>query len=100
MDLDVFDRNPYGTNCWLLSAEGGDEAVVVDPGFEPAAVHALLDARGKRPAAVLLTHAHFDRAGAARRFAGEGPVYSHPEDVPAFTDYPGWGGGSATALDT
>ena len=55
MDLDVFDRNPYGTNCWLLSAEGGDEAVVVDPGFEPAAVHAVLETAGKRPAAVLLT---------------------------------------------
>ena len=21
MYLDVFDRNPYGTNCWLVGAE-------------------------------------------------------------------------------
>ena len=99
MDVDVFDRNPYGTDCWLLSAEGGDEAVVVDPGFEPVAVHALLDAAGKRLTAVLLTHAHFDHAGEAGTFAGERPVYVHPDDVPAFSDYTGWGGGSATALD-
>jgi hydroxyacylglutathione hydrolase len=99
MDLDVFDRNPYGTNCWLLSADGADEAVVVDPGFEPDAVHALLQAAGKRPAAVLLTHAHFDHAGEAGTFAGEVPVYVHPDDLPAFGDYPAWGGGSATALD-
>lgn len=100
MDLDVFDRNPYGTNCWLLSAEGADEAVVVDPGFEPAAVHALLDAAGKRAVAVLLTHAHFDHAGEAGTFARELPVYVHPEDVPAFADYAGWGGGGAATLDT
>jgi glyoxylase-like metal-dependent hydrolase (beta-lactamase superfamily II) len=99
MYLDVFDRNPYGTNCWLLSGEGSDEAVVVDPGFEPAAVHAVLEAAGKRPAAVLLTHAHFDHAGEAGSFAGELPVYVHPDDVPAFSDYAAWGGGGAAALD-
>ena len=36
MYLDVFDRNPFGTNCWMLGAEGSEEAIVVDPGFEPA----------------------------------------------------------------
>jgi hydroxyacylglutathione hydrolase len=99
MYLDVFDRNPYGTNCWLLSAEGSDEAVVVDPGFEPAAVHAVLDAAGKRPAAVLLTHAHLDHAGNAGSFAAQVPVYVHPDDVPAFTDYAAWGGMSPADLD-
>src|SRR5512133_4257318 len=99
MDLDVFDRNPYGTNCWLVSAEGSDEAVVVDPGFDPDAVHALLGAEGKRPAAVLLTHAHFDHAGEAGTFAGDLPVYVHPDDVAAFSDYAGWGGGGAAALN-
>ena len=61
MYLDVFDSNPYGTNCWLLAADGSDEAVVVDPGFEPTSVHALLDAAGKTPVAVVLTHAHWSR---------------------------------------
>jgi hydroxyacylglutathione hydrolase len=100
MYLDVFDRNPYGTNCWLLSGQDSDEAVVVDPGFEPAAVRAVLDGAGKRPVAVLLTHAHFDHAGEAGSFAGDLPVYVHPDDVPAFSDYPAWGGGSGAALDT
>jgi hydroxyacylglutathione hydrolase len=99
MYLDVFDRNPYGTNCWLLAAESSDEVVVIDPGFEPAAVHALLAAAGKRPAAVLLTHAHLDHAGAAGSFAQDLPVYVHPEDLPAFSDYQAWGGMSAIELD-
>jgi glyoxylase-like metal-dependent hydrolase (beta-lactamase superfamily II) len=100
MYLDVFDRNPYGTNCWLLAAEGSDEVVVVDPGFEPAAVHAVLEAAGKRPAAVLLTHAHLDHAGSAGSFAADVPVYVHPDDVPAFTDYTAWGGMSPAVLDS
>jgi glyoxylase-like metal-dependent hydrolase (beta-lactamase superfamily II) len=99
MYLDVFDRNPYGTNCWLLSSEGGDEAVVVDPGFEPEAVHAVLESAGKRPVAVLLTHAHLDHAAAAGTFAADLPVYVHPEDVAAFTDYSAWGGMSPVVLD-
>jgi glyoxylase-like metal-dependent hydrolase (beta-lactamase superfamily II) len=99
MYLDLFDRNPYGTNCWLLAADGADEAVAVDPGFDPEAVRGLLDREGKRLAAVLLTHAHLDHAGSAGSFAGDAPVYVHVEDRPAFDDYAAWGGGGATVLD-
>jgi hydroxyacylglutathione hydrolase len=91
MYLEVFDRNPYGTDCWLLAADGADQAIVVDPGFEPDAVHALLVAAGKTPAAVLLTHAHLDHAGTAGVFAGdEIPVFCHPADALAFTDPVAW----------
>ena len=99
MLLDVFDRNPYGTNCWLLSADGADEAVVVDPGFEPEAVHELLATSGRRLAGVLLTHAHMDHAGAAGTFAGDRPVYVHTGDRTAFSDYLAWGGMSQIELD-
>lgn len=91
---DVFDRNPYGTNCWLLSSDASDEAVVVDPGFEPDAVHALLEVAGRRPAAVLLTHAHVDHAMAAGDFSGDDvPVFVHPADAVAFHDPVAWGAG-------
>jgi hydroxyacylglutathione hydrolase len=96
---DVFDRNPYGTNCWLLAADGSEEAVVVDPGFEPASVHALLDAAGKRPVAVLLTHAHVDHAAEAGDFCGDDvPLYVHPADAVAFADPAAWGAGFANPL--
>jgi len=99
MYLDVFDRNPYGTNCWLIASDDADEAVVVDPGFEPDAVRALLDATGKRPAAVLLTHAHVDHAMEAGAFAGADlPVYIHPADALAYDDPDGWARGSGTPL--
>src|SRR5262245_20225482 len=91
MYVDVFDRNPYGTNCWLVGAESSDEAVVVDPGFEPAAVRSLLEAAGRSAAAVVLTHAHLDHAGSAGAFAGDDiPVFCHPADALAFTDVAAW----------
>lgn len=99
MWLDVFNENPYATNCWLLSAEGGEEAVVVDPGFEPARVHAMLEAAGKRPVAVLATHAHLDHMGTGGVFAGDAiPVYVHEADAIAFTDLPAWNAGGPNPL--
>ena len=91
MFLDVFDRNPFGTNCWMLGAEGSEEAVVVDPGFEPARLRSMLEAVGRRPVAVLLTHAHSDHAEAAGDYAGEDlPVFIHPADAVAYDDIEAW----------
>jgi hydroxyacylglutathione hydrolase len=100
MYLDVFDRNPYGTNCWLLAAEGSDEAIVVDPGFEPAEIHRMLAAAEKSPVAVLLTHAHLDHAAAAGSFAGDAlPVLIHPADAVAFEDEEMWNAGFPNPLE-
>src|SRR5688500_5043635 len=94
MYLEVFDRNPFGTNCWLLAADGSEDAVVVDPGFEPGEVQTLLERAGKRPAAVLLTHAHVDHAYAAGDLAGDDvPVFIHQDDAVAFDDVAAWNAG-------
>jgi hydroxyacylglutathione hydrolase len=96
---DVYDRNPYGTNCWLLAADGSDETVVVDLGFESARIRELLGAVGKRAGAVLLTHAHLDHAEAAGDFAGDDvPVYVHEADAIAFRDPELWNPGFANPL--
>ena len=31
MYLEAFSDNPFDTNCWLLSLEGREEALVIDP---------------------------------------------------------------------
>jgi hydroxyacylglutathione hydrolase len=100
MYLDAFDRNPYGTNCWLLAADGSDDAVVVDPGFEPDALGALLGAAGKRLAAILLTHAHVDHAWRAGALAGESiPVFLHAADAVAYDDPVAWNAGFDNPLE-
>jgi hydroxyacylglutathione hydrolase len=92
MYLEVFADNPFATNCWLLSLEDREEAVVVDPGFSPARVNGLLRAAGKRPVAVLATHGHFDHVGSAAEFCGDDiPCYIHEEDRLALFDPVTWG---------
>ena len=99
MFLELFDRNPFGTNCWLLGSDGSDEAVAVDPGFDPRGIADVLHGAGRRPAAVLLTHAHLDHASAAGEFAGDGvPVLIHPDDAVAYDDVDRWNPGFENPL--
>jgi hydroxyacylglutathione hydrolase len=99
MELDLFDRNPFGTNCWILSADGSDEAVVVDPGFDAAGIHGMLERTRKRPAAILLTHAHVDHASEAGDLAAdEVPVFVHADDAVAFEDLDRWNPGFENPL--
>jgi hydroxyacylglutathione hydrolase len=93
MYLDVYSDNSFETNCWLIGADGTDDAVVVDPGFSPDAVRRLLDLEARRPVAVLATHGHFDHIGAAADFCGDDiPFYIHEADVLALSEYAAWGG--------
>jgi hydroxyacylglutathione hydrolase len=97
MYQDVFSDNSYETNCWLIGAEGTDEAVVVDPGFSPGLVHRMLEAAGKRPVAVLATHGHYDHIGSAAEFCGDGlPFHIHEADAMALTDPGRWDPGRQT----
>src|SRR2546421_3352892 len=94
MYLEAFSDNPFGTNCWLAASDSSDDAVVVDPGFSPERVRALLDRVGKRPVAVLATHGHFDHVGSAAEVCGEDvPLYIHEADRLALTDPASWGSG-------
>ena len=97
MYLDAFSDNSYETNCWLIGADGTDEAVVVDPGFSPRLVHRMLETAGRRPVAVLATHGHFDHVGSAVEFCGdELPLHIHEADALALSDPQAWGAGSQT----
>ncbi len=56
------------TNCYLLAAEKGGPAVVVDAPPEPDAIAELARTHDLVPTALLLTHGHIDHMG------GAGPV--------------------------
>ena len=76
----------YEVNCSVLCADG--RAWIVDPGADAELIAAALAKRRLAPAAILLTHAHFDHIGGVpalqARFPGL-PVYVHPKDAPIIT---------------
>jgi hydroxyacylglutathione hydrolase len=99
MFIDVFADNPFGTNCWAVSADGSDEAVVIDPGFEPAAVVEMVARAGRRLAAVLATHGHADHISAVPQVADGIPLFIHEADELALTDQGAWGAGMPLNAD-
>jgi glyoxylase-like metal-dependent hydrolase (beta-lactamase superfamily II) len=63
---------PLETNCYLLASPDTHECAVIDPGGDEEAIENAIARRQWRPTMILLTHAHFDHAGAVaalkRRF--------------------------------
>jgi glyoxylase-like metal-dependent hydrolase (beta-lactamase superfamily II) len=84
MPLDVAQLpvGPFPVNCYIVRHPGADEAVVVDPGFDAAAIRLELAGRGARCVAILITHADVDHVAAVADLAeGTGaPVHIAEDD--------------------
>lgn len=81
MDIQTLTVGMIGTNCYILSNENARECAVIDPGDEAERIRRA--AGGKRIAAILLTHGHFDHIGAVDALREEGTrVLIHPLDAP------------------
>ena len=77
-----------GTNCYLLINSDTRETVIFDPGDEGGRIVRYLDREGLKPAAVLLTHGHFDHImGVPELVSRYGlPVYIHEAEAPLMAD--------------
>ena len=76
----------FEVNCSILSENG--KAWIVDPGQEPERIIDTLAKKGLEPAAILLTHAHFDHIGAIPGLLAKFPdlpVFVHEKDMPMFS---------------
>lgn len=70
---------PVQTNCYFAINKETKEALVIDPGEEAARLMQQIKEQGLTVAAILLTHGHFDHAGAAEELSTlcNAPVYAH-----------------------
>jgi hydroxyacylglutathione hydrolase len=66
------------TNCWVVAAAAGEPCVVIDPGGGLGdRLARFLDEHRLTPAAVLVTHGHFDHTMSAADLADEYGVAVH-----------------------
>ncbi len=83
MRVERFQVGPWENNLYLLTADNGRDAIVVDPSMESEAVLQAIVARGLLVHRILLTHAHIDHILMARRFheVTGAPVWLSAKDL-------------------
>jgi glyoxylase-like metal-dependent hydrolase (beta-lactamase superfamily II) len=68
--VDSFVMGPYRSNCYVVRAEPGSaEAVVIDPGDDPAPLRVELAVLHTRVAGILVTHTDVDHVGGVAALA-------------------------------
>lgn len=77
--IDQYVVGMVQTNCYVVANATTKECIVIDPGASGAKLAEKIRESGYIPKAVLLTHGHFDHAGAAETVAKEFDIqiYAH-----------------------
>jgi hydroxyacylglutathione hydrolase len=80
--IERFPVGPLDNNLYLLTADQGSDAIVVDPSLESADVLRVIASRGLTVRRILLTHAHIDHILWVQPFhrATAAPVWLHEGD--------------------
>lgn len=76
------------TNCYFAVNTQTMEVLIIDPGAEAEKLILKITENGLRPAAILLTHGHFDHAGVARQLADHYKIkiYAHEAEKATLED--------------
>ncbi len=82
LKVEKYVVGPVQTNCYFAVNADTKEILVIDPGESPDYLAQKIETGGYRPAAILLTHGHFDHAAGAESLAKHFgiPVYAHEEE--------------------
>jgi glyoxylase-like metal-dependent hydrolase (beta-lactamase superfamily II) len=84
VEIKTLATGPLETNCYIVWDEATKEAMVVDPGDEPDRI--MDHAEGLKIKLIVLTHAHWDHAGAVPEIkeATGAQIAFHPDDDQAY----------------
>lgn len=82
-DIKTIHCGSLSENAYLVCPAGRDDAFIVDPGDGLHPLMLALQASGRKLAAILLTHGHFDHILAAQSLneLHDAPVYIHQLDA-------------------
>lgn len=69
LSVDQYVVGPVQTNCYFAINRETQELLIVDPGANAAKLAEKIEQGNLTPKGILLTHGHFDHAGAARELA-------------------------------
>ncbi len=84
-----FPAGPIGTNCFVVAPGPNERCVVIDPGQDATGpLDETLREHNLKPAAVILTHGHYDHVWSVAPVCGarDIPAYIHPDDRYMLTD--------------
>jgi len=87
MLVEALQVGMLGTNCYIVAANRGGDAAVIDPGGDLKAILAMLKRNELTCTVILCTHGHMDHVAAAGPLSeatGAG-VMVHPEDAEALS---------------
>lgn len=62
--LDCRVLGMISTNCYLFAKDDENDCIIVDPADRADVITQMIESNKKNPAAILLTHGHFDHIGA------------------------------------
>lgn len=79
--IDQYVVGMVQTNCYVVANATTKECIVIDPGASGAKLAEKIRESGYIPKAVLLTHGHFDHAGAAETVAKEFDIQIYAHEV-------------------
>jgi len=84
----MFTVGPIAENAFIARPDGGERAVIVDPGDEAPRLLGALEELGVELDAILLTHTHYDHIGAVAEMAEAtgAPVWCPEIEVPVLAD--------------
>lgn len=82
LSIQTFVVGAVQTNCYFAVNDDTKEVLIIDPGADAEQLADKIREQQLKPAAILLTHGHFDHAGAAERLSETFGilVYAHEKE--------------------